>query len=45
MERQRHAVLILDIWNPALSAAEREMVRTTIAGVNEFYGFSMQQGV
>ncbi len=39
------AVLILDIWNPAVSVAERELVRTAIAGVNEFYGFSMQQGV
>jgi aspartate beta-hydroxylase len=39
------AVLILDIWNPVLSAAERELVRTAIAGVNEFYGFSMQQAV
>ena len=47
MERQRHAraVLILDIWNPAVSAAERDMVRTAIAGVNDFYGFSMQQSV
>jgi aspartate beta-hydroxylase len=39
------AVLILDIWNPALSVAERELVHTAIAGVNEFYGFTMQQGV
>ena len=39
------AVLILDIWNPAVSVAERELVRTAIAGVNEYYGFSMQQGV
>jgi len=39
------AVLILDIWNPVLSPAERELVRTAIAGVNEFYGFSMQQAV
>jgi hypothetical protein len=28
-----------------LSAAERELVRTAIAGVNDFYGFSMQQAV
>ena len=35
----------LDIWNPAVSAAERDMVRTAIAGVNDFYGFSMQQSV
>ena len=33
------AVLILDIWNPALSVAERELVRTAVAGVNEYYGF------
>ena len=39
------AVLILDIWNPAVTDAEREMVRSTVAGVNEYYGFSMQQGV
>ena len=39
------AVLILDIWNPAVSVTERELVRTAIAGVNEYYGFSMQQGV
>jgi aspartyl/asparaginyl beta-hydroxylase (cupin superfamily) len=39
------AVLILDIWNPALSEAERAMVCETIVGVNEFYGFSQQRGV
>jgi len=39
------AVLILDIWNPALSDAERAMVCETIVGVNEFYGFSQQRGV
>ena len=39
------AVLILDIWNPALSVAERELVHTAITGVNEFYGFSMNQSV
>jgi len=39
------AVLILDIWNPLLSVAEREMVRTAIAGVNDYYGFSTQQDV
>ena len=37
------AVLILDIWNPVMSAAERAMVCETVAGVNEFYGFSQQQ--
>ncbi|HEY4365745.1 MAG TPA: aspartyl/asparaginyl beta-hydroxylase domain-containing protein [Steroidobacteraceae bacterium] len=39
------AVLILDIWNPAVTEAERDMVRSTIAGVNEYYGFSQHQGV
>jgi aspartyl/asparaginyl beta-hydroxylase (cupin superfamily) len=39
------AVLILDIWNPAVSLAERAMVSEAIAGVNEFYGFSQQQDV
>ena len=39
------AVLILDVWNPALSVAEREMVRTAVAGVNDFYGFSTMQQV
>jgi aspartyl/asparaginyl beta-hydroxylase (cupin superfamily) len=39
------AVLILDIWNPALSLAERQLVRTAIAAVNEYYGFSMNQSV
>jgi aspartyl/asparaginyl beta-hydroxylase (cupin superfamily) len=32
------AVLILDIWNPYLSPAEREMVTALTAGVGEFYG-------
>jgi aspartate beta-hydroxylase len=32
------AVLILDIWSPSLSEAERELVRTATAEVNEFYG-------
>lgn len=39
------AVLILDIWNPHVSPAEREMVRSAIAGVNEYYGFAQAQGV
>jgi aspartyl/asparaginyl beta-hydroxylase (cupin superfamily) len=39
------AVLILDVWNPALSVAEREMVRAAVAGVNDFYGFSTMQQV
>ena len=32
------AVLILDIWSPHLSAAERDMVRQVTADVGEFYG-------
>jgi aspartate beta-hydroxylase len=34
------AVLILDIWSPHLSAAERDMVRQVTADVGEFYGTS-----
>jgi aspartate beta-hydroxylase len=34
------AVLILDIWNPHLTEAEREMVRRVTADVGEFYGTS-----
>ena len=32
------AVLILDIWNPHLTQAERDMVSELTAGVNDFYG-------
>lgn len=35
---QLRAVLIIDIWNPYLSAAEREMVRALTAGVGDYYG-------
>jgi aspartyl/asparaginyl beta-hydroxylase (cupin superfamily) len=31
------AVLIFDIWNPFLTAAERELVRTAVGGVGEYY--------
>ena len=31
------AVFIFDTWNPALSAAERELVRTVVSGVGEYY--------
>jgi aspartate beta-hydroxylase len=34
------AVLILDIWNPHLTEAERGMVRQVTADVGEFYGTS-----
>jgi aspartate beta-hydroxylase len=42
---QLRAVLILDIWNPHVSQAERELLRSAIAGVNEYYGFALAQGV
>jgi aspartate beta-hydroxylase len=32
------AVLILDIWNPYTSEAERELVRVVTAGVGDYYG-------
>jgi aspartate beta-hydroxylase len=32
------AVLILDIWSPFLSAAERDLVRSLTDGVGEWYG-------
>jgi aspartyl/asparaginyl beta-hydroxylase (cupin superfamily) len=32
------AVLILDCWNPRVSEAERELVRSTVEGVGEYYG-------
>jgi aspartyl/asparaginyl beta-hydroxylase (cupin superfamily) len=39
------AVLIFDIWNPAVSAAERAMVSMAVEGVSEFYGFPQQRDV
>ncbi len=39
------AVLILDIWNPFLSAAERELVRKVTDDVGEYYGnWSLYRG-
>ncbi len=35
---QLRAVLIIDIWNPFLTPAERDMVRVLSDGVGEFYG-------
>jgi aspartyl/asparaginyl beta-hydroxylase (cupin superfamily) len=35
---QLRAVLIIDIWNPFLTPAERDMVRVLTDGVGEFYG-------
>ena len=32
------AVLILDCWNPRVREAERELVRSTVEGVGEYYG-------
>ena len=32
------AVLIIDVWNPLLSSAERDLVRSLTAGVGEYYG-------
>jgi aspartate beta-hydroxylase len=39
------AVLIFDIWNPEVSAEERALLSTAVAGVSEFYGFSQQRDV
>jgi aspartate beta-hydroxylase len=38
-------VLILDVWSPFLSPAERDLVRTMTAAVGEYYGDSFQSGV
>ena len=38
------AVLILDIWNPLLTTAERELVRAVVDGVGEYYGTSRLSG-
>ncbi len=35
---QLRAVLIIDIWNPFLTLAEREMVRSLTDGVGAYYG-------
>jgi aspartate beta-hydroxylase len=37
------AVLILDIWNPLVSEAEREFVRSVTSGVGEYYGTTADQ--
>ncbi len=34
------AILILDIWNPYLTAAERDLVSATVTGIARFYGDS-----
>ena len=38
------AVMIFDIWNPSLSAAERDMVRTLTVAVGEYYGTGTRPG-
>jgi aspartyl/asparaginyl beta-hydroxylase (cupin superfamily)/Tfp pilus assembly protein PilF len=37
------AIMIFDIWNPAVSAEERAMVSTVVAGMSEWYGTPMQR--
>jgi aspartyl/asparaginyl beta-hydroxylase (cupin superfamily) len=39
------AVLILDIWSPLVTEAEREMVREAVAGVNDYYGITLKHVV
>jgi len=39
------AVLILDIWSPYLTQAEREMVSSATAAVGEYYGVGSYRGV
>ena len=34
------AILILDVWNPYLTAAERDLVRGTVTGIAQYYGDS-----
>jgi aspartyl/asparaginyl beta-hydroxylase (cupin superfamily) len=38
------AVLILDIWSPYITVAERELVSKVTADVGEFYGTGSYQG-
>jgi len=38
------AVMIFDTWNPSLSAAERDMVRTLTVAVGEYYGTAARHG-
>ena len=39
------AVLILDVWSPYLSAAERDMVAAIADGVGEYYGGAAPGGI
>ena len=34
------AILIFDVWNPYLTVAERDLVRTTVMGIAKYYGDS-----
>jgi hypothetical protein len=36
------ASLILDVWNPYLTAAECDLVRATVTGIAKYYGDSVQ---
>jgi aspartyl/asparaginyl beta-hydroxylase (cupin superfamily) len=38
------AVMIFDIWNPAVSPEERAMVSVTVAGMSDWYGVNQQRG-
>jgi aspartate beta-hydroxylase len=40
---QVRVILICDVWNPRLSATERELIRTILQAMDEFNGF-VQQG-
>jgi aspartyl/asparaginyl beta-hydroxylase (cupin superfamily) len=31
-------ILIFDVWNPFLDAAERDLVRELVAGIGGYYG-------
>jgi aspartate beta-hydroxylase len=42
---QPRAVMIFDIWNPAVRPEEREMVSMAIAGMRDWYGFLDQRDV
>jgi aspartate beta-hydroxylase len=39
------AILIFDIWNPFLSAAEREVIREAVPAVAEYYGGPSSRGL
>lgn len=39
------AILIFDVWNPLLSAAERELIRAMSEAVGSYYGQAVQAGL